>query len=110
MDWFYRMGGQVFKPGAGRGMNYLNSRAQKYLGEALPGRLNRFFKSGPARLSLLLIRPLWYLTGVPVKGPDGVEERFIDNFNRSLFTIGSTAVFTIIMLMVLLFFTRTPAG
>ena len=71
MDWFYRMGGQVFKPGAGRGMNYLNSRAQKYLGEALPGRLNRFFKSGPARLSLLLIRPLWYLTGVPVKGPDG---------------------------------------
>ena len=110
MDWFYRMGGQVFKLGASKGMGYLNSRAQQYLGEALPGRLNRFSRSGPARLSLLLIRPLWYLTGVPVKGPDGVEERFIDNFNRSLFTIGSTAVFTIIMLMVLLFFTRTATG
>jgi len=104
MDWFYRMGGRVFLLGAQKGMDYLSTRAQQYLGEAVPRRLNRFSQSGPARLSLLLIRPLWYLTGVPVKGPDGVEKRFTDTFNRSLFSIGSMAVFTIIMLMVLLFF------
>jgi multicomponent Na+:H+ antiporter subunit D len=104
MDWFYRMGGRVFQLGAQKGMDYLGARAHKYLGEALPGRLDRFSRSGPARLTLLLIRPLWYLTGVTVKGPDGVEKRFTDTFNQSLFTIGSTAVFTILMLMVLLFF------
>ena len=104
MDWFYRMGGRVFVLGAQKGMDYLSARAHKYLGQELPRGLNTFSQSGPARLTLLLIRPLWYLTGVPVKGPNGVEKRFTDTFNRSLFSIGSMAVFTIIMLMVLLFF------
>jgi len=104
MDWFYRMGGRVFKLGAQKGMDYLGSRAQQYLGEALPRCLNAFSQSGPARLCLLVIRPFWYLTGVTVKGADGVEQRFTDNFNRSLFTIGSSAVFILLMLLVLLFF------
>ena len=104
MDWFYRMGGRVFLLGAKKGMDYLSVRAQQYLGQALPRSLNKFSQSGPARLSLLLIRPLWYLTGVPVKGPDGVGKRFTDTFNQSLFTIGSSAVFIILVLMVLLFF------
>jgi multicomponent Na+:H+ antiporter subunit D len=104
LDWFYRMGGRVFLLGSQKGMDYLSVRAHKYLGDAIPRRLNVFSQSAPARLSLLLIRPLWYLTGVTVKGPDGVEKRFTETFNRSLFTIGSSAVFILIVLMVLLFF------
>ncbi len=104
MDWFYRMGGRVFQLGARKGMDYLSVRAHKYLGGALPRSLNIFSRSGPARLSLLLIRPLWYLTGVKVQGPEGAEKRFTETFSQSLFTIGSSAVFIIIVLMVLLFF------
>jgi hypothetical protein len=55
-------------------------------------------------LTLLLIRPLWYLTGVKGQGPDGAEKRFTETFNQSLFTIGSSTVFIILVLMVLLFF------
>ncbi|MBF0199994.1 MAG: Na(+)/H(+) antiporter subunit D [Desulfamplus sp.] len=109
IDWFYRMGGRAFMLSAVRGMDYLNGRGQAILVQTLPAILNQFFKSGPARLCLLVIRPLWQLTGVKINGQDGAEQRFMDTFSQSLFTIASAAIFTVIMLMAMLFFV-TRAG
>jgi multicomponent Na+:H+ antiporter subunit D len=103
LDWFYRMGGQVFQITANRSMNHINRWGQETLAESIPHRLNRFFLEGPARLCLLVVKPIWQLTGVRIDGPEGAERRFLETFNRSLFTIGSSAIFTVIMLLVLLY-------
>ncbi|MBM9537025.1 Na(+)/H(+) antiporter subunit D [Desulfobulbus alkaliphilus] len=103
VDWFYRMSGSVFKVTADRSMTYVNQWGQETLAEAIPHRLNRFFLEGPARLCLLVVKPIWQLTGVRIDGPDGAEHRFLETFSRSLFTIGSSAIFTVIVLLVLLY-------
>jgi multicomponent Na+:H+ antiporter subunit D len=96
LDWFYRMGGQVFQITANRSMNHINRWGQETLAESIPHRLNRFFLEGPARLCLLVVKPIWQLTGVRIDGPEGAERRFLETFNRSLFTIGSNAIFTVV--------------
>ena len=104
MDWFYRLGGQLFLLVMHKGMTRVNDWGQATLAEEVPRRLNRFFIDGPARLCLLVVKPLWQLTGAKIDGPDGAEQRFLETFSRSLFTIASTAIFTVAVLMVLLFF------
>ena len=103
LDWFYRLGGRIFLLSAQKGFGRANDWAQSTLAEGFPRRLNLFFQDGPARLCLLVVKPIWQRTGVRIDGPDGAEQRFLDTFSRSLFTIGSTAIFTVAMLMVLLF-------
>ena len=44
------------------------------------------------------------MTGARIDGPDGAERRFLDTFTHSSFTIGSTAVFAVVALLVLLLF------
>ncbi|MDR9501600.1 MAG: Na(+)/H(+) antiporter subunit D [Desulfurivibrionaceae bacterium] len=102
LDWFYRMGGRIFLLSAQKGFGWLNDWAQATLAKGVPRRLNLFFQDGPARLCLLVVKPVWQLTGVKIDGSDGAEQRFLETFRRSLFTIGSTAIFTVAVLMVLL--------
>ena len=102
LDWFYRLGGQLFLLAARRGLTRLNDWGQEALAEGMPRRLNRFFADGPARLCLLVVKPVWQLTGVKYDGPDGAEARLLATFRRSLFTVGSTAICTVAVLLALL--------
>lgn len=101
-DWFYRKGGRLFLLAADTGFGRLLAWAQRNLAEDFPRALNRFFREGPARLCLLVVKPLWQLTGVRIKGPDGAEQRFLATFNLSFFTIGATAVWAVAGLLALL--------
>jgi len=102
LDWFYRMGGRVFLLLAEHGFGRLNRWGQETLAQGLPRRLNRFSQDGPARLCLLLVKPLWQLTGVRIDGPDGAEQRLLTTFARSGLTIGATAVWAVAALLCLL--------
>lgn len=102
LDWFYRMGGRIFFLTADVGLGRVNRWAQETLAERWPHALARYFQEGPGRLCLAAIKPFWQMTGVRIDGPDGAERRFLDTFARSSFTIGSSAVFTVIALLVLL--------
>ncbi|MDZ7640564.1 MAG: Na(+)/H(+) antiporter subunit D [Desulfurivibrio sp.] len=102
LDWFYRMGGRVFQLADEQWLGRLNRWGQETLAGTVPHRLNLFFQEGPARLCLLVVRPFWQLTGVKIDGPDGAERQLRDTFNRSLFSVGSTAICTVAMLLVLL--------
>jgi multicomponent Na+:H+ antiporter subunit D len=104
LDWFYRMGGRLFFLTADVGLGRLNRWAQDTLAERWPHALARYFQEGPARLCLAAIRPFWQMTGVRIDGPDGAERRFLDTFTHSSFTIGSTGIFAVVALLVLLLF------
>jgi multicomponent Na+:H+ antiporter subunit D len=104
LDWFYRMGGRIFFLTADVGLGRLNRWAQDTLAERWPHALARYFQEGPARLCLAAIRPFWQMTGVRIDGPDGAERRFLDTFTHSSFTIGSTGIFAVVALLVLLLF------
>lgn len=102
LDWFYRMGGRIFFLTADVGLGRLNRWAQDTLAERWPHALARYFQEGPGRLCLAAIKPFWQMTGVRIDGPDGAERRFLDTFAYSSFTIGSTGIFAVVALLVLL--------
>jgi multicomponent Na+:H+ antiporter subunit D len=102
LDWFYRMGGRIFFLTADVGLGRVNRWAQETLAERWPHALARYFQEGPGRLCLAAIKPFWQMSGARIDGPDGAERRFLDTFARSSFTIGSSAVFTVIALLLLL--------
>ncbi|MFH7321588.1 Na+/H+ antiporter subunit D, partial [Desulfurivibrio sp. D14AmB] len=92
----------LFLLAANSGLTRLNQWGQESLAEGMPRRLNRFMADGPARLALLVVKPVWQLTGVRIDGPDGAEQRLLDTFRRSLFTVGSSAICTVAVLLALL--------
>lgn len=103
LDWIYRMSGMIFLISVQGAFNRINEWAQATLAEKMPHRLNRFFQDGPARLCMLVAKPIWQITGVQIEGPDGAERRFLQTFKLSLFTVGSSAIFTVVVLLVLLY-------
>jgi len=103
-DWFYRKAGVVFYKVTDAVFNTINHLANEAIALRLTSGLAHFFADGPARLCLLVVKPIWQLTGAKIDGPDGAEQRFLATFRLSLFTIGSTAVCTVAMLTLLLFF------
>lgn len=102
IDWFYRMGGRLFMLAAASSMGKVNRWGQEVLAEDVSRRLNHFFGDGPARLCLLVVKPIWQLSGVKIDGPDGAEARLLEVFRRSLFTVGSSAIFTVAALLAML--------
>lgn len=102
VDWFYRKGGAMVYATLAALLNGLNTWADKNIAHGLTATLASFGADGPARLCLLVVKPVWQLTGVRIDGPDGAEQRLLDIFRRSLFTVGSAAVGTVAVLLALL--------
>jgi len=101
-DWFYRKGGRLVYMLLDKGLNGINEWADRTIAKGWTSSLSRFFTDGPARLCLAVIKPIWQITGVPASGESDIEEQFIKKFNIAYFSIGSTAIFAIVFL--LLFF------
>jgi len=101
-DWLYRKGGALAYLMLDKSLNGINSWANRTFAEDGMGTLANYFKDGPARLLLLVIKPFWRLTGVKISGPDGMENRFLNKFRSTFFSIGSAAIFSLGLL--LLFF------
>lgn len=100
-DWFYRKGGTIIYIILDKGLNGLNTWADKTLARGWTASMAAFFQNGPARLLFLIIRPFWQLTGIPIEGPGSRENAFLEKFSKNRFSIGSVAVFAAIFLLVL---------
>jgi len=98
-DWFYRKGGALAYLTLDKGLNGLNSWANTTFATGGTRKLATYFQDGPARLLLLVIKPFWRLTGVPVSGPDGMEARFLNKFRSTFFSIGAAAIFSLGLLL-----------
>ncbi len=98
-DWFYRKGGKVVYILLDKSLNGINTFCNRVLANGVPEKLGRFFAEGPARFCLSLVKPLWLLTGVEPVKPDELENNFIKKFSLANFSIGSTAIFALVFLL-----------
>lgn len=98
-DWIYRKGGALAYLIFDKGLNGVNSWTNKVVAVNGMKSLTNFFKDGPARLILLVIKPFWNLTGTPITGADGMEARFLKKFRSTFFSIGSAAIFSLGLLL-----------
>jgi multicomponent Na+:H+ antiporter subunit D len=103
-DWFYRRGGSLLYLMLDKGLNGINAWANRYIALGFTARLSSFFKDGPARICLLVLKPLAELTGGQIEGPNGIEERVIKKFSSSYFSIGSTGLLILVVLLLLILF------
>lgn len=103
-DWVYRKGGALAYHIFDKGLNNVNSWANNTFAVNGVKSLTDFFRDGPARLMLLVIKPFWHLTGVTVTGADGMEARFIKKYRFAFFSIGSAAIFSLGILLLLFLF------
>ncbi len=99
-DWFYRKGGALAYLIFDKGLNSINSWTNNTFSVVGMKNLTSFFRDGPAKILLLVIKPFWHLTGVTVSGVDGMEARFIKKFRSSFFSIGSSAIFCLVLLLI----------
>ncbi|HET97761.1 MAG TPA: Na(+)/H(+) antiporter subunit D [Desulfurivibrio alkaliphilus] len=102
VDLLYRKGGALAYTILATVLNGINAVADRHVVHGLTARLARFGADAPARLCLLVVKPVWQLSGVKIDGPDGAEQRLLDTFRRSLFTVGSSAICTVAVLLALL--------
>lgn len=98
-DWFYRKGFAVLYIIFDKGLNGINEWSNRNIALGLTGKISYFFKDGPARLCMIMLKPLWELSGSQIDGPNGLEERFVKKFRSSYFSIGSTAIYVLILLL-----------
>lgn len=103
-DWFYRKGFAVLHILIDKGLNGVNDWSNRHLALGLTGKLSHFFKDGPARLCMIMLKPLWELSGSQIEGSKGLEARFLEKFRSSYFSVGSTAIFVLILLLFFCFY------
>lgn len=101
-DWLYRKGGAALTLALDRGLNGLNDWADRRLGTGLAARLSAWFADGPARACLAVARPIWELSGVRAAGISDLERRLLAVFRRGYFSVGSTGVLVLGLLLLLL--------
>ena len=100
-DWLYRKGGATVYLLLDQAFNGLNAWADRRLGTGLAARLSAWFADGPARACLAVARPIWELTGVRIEGMGRLEERFLAKFRTGYFSVGSTGVLVLGILLLL---------
>jgi multicomponent Na+:H+ antiporter subunit D len=103
IDWFYRKGSQLLYRGLDAGLNGLNAVVDRTVARGLTARLGGFFANGPARIFLLVLRPICLVRGVPRSEFDKVETVFLEKFRISNFSVASTAIFTVGFLLLFFF-------
>jgi len=104
IDWWYRKGFAVLYLLIDKGLNNINDWANRNIAIGLTGKCSDFFKDGPARLCMIVLKPVWELSGAQVEGSEGIKARFLKKFRVSYFSIGSTAIFTLAMLLFFFFY------
>ncbi len=101
-DWFYRNGLQRLNRAASWSLNGLNAWAHRVVVEGLVHRLNHFFRHGPARFLVLLMRPYWKLHGLSEEELIHREKALYVQAELGAFPIGITACLAVIMMAVVL--------
>jgi multicomponent Na+:H+ antiporter subunit D len=100
-DWFYRKGGALVYRMLDASLNGLNDWANRTFALGWTARLARYFQDGPARICIALLKPIWEITGGQIDGPGGMEARLLARFRSSFFSIGSTGVLALGLLLFL---------
>lgn len=100
-DWFYRMGGRAFYRLCDAGLNGLNRVSERALAQGVSRALGVYCQAAPARLALVLMRPLWALQGLGVPERERREQFLNAAMEAGGFPVGWAAAAALIMLILL---------
>lgn len=103
IDVIYRKGFAVLSMMLDKGLNGLNSWANHTFAIGMTEKLSYFFKDGPARLCMIVLKPIWELSSARIDGPRGLETRFLKKFRISYFSVASTGILVLVIFLLLLF-------
>lgn len=102
VDYIYRKGGKLAFFLLDRSLNNINAFVDRTVARCMTARLSRFFALGPGRLALAVIKSVWQMSGIGAVELVESEKRFLEKYKTANFSIGSTAIFA--LAIVLLFF------
>ncbi|MDX1764081.1 MAG: Na(+)/H(+) antiporter subunit D [bacterium] len=102
-DWFYRKGGRLFYALMDRGLNGLNAIAEQVFVQRLAGSLARFSDHSLSRLSLLVLRPYWAISGLDASEKKAEREKLIRHVRAGVVSLGMIGL-SLALYFCLLFF------
>ena len=103
-DWFYRKGLRRLIRTATWSLNGINAWTHRVVVEGLVHRLNHFFRHGPARFLVMLMRPYWKLQGLGEEELVRREKALYVQAELGAFPIGITACLAVILMAVVFLF------
>ena len=103
-DWFYRKGGKLAYALIDKGINGINAIAHKSLIAGATNNLCKMAKEGPARAMILVLTPIWEISGVSAEQQVDLKKNLRNHVENGVFPIGITAFLSVILLGILFFF------
>lgn len=104
-DWFYRKGGKLIFYVADKSLNGINSFCDKIFAIKLASFLCKLSRNAPARLALIFVVPLRFLTGMKRDNLAVIKERVYATLETGSTPLGISAALATIFLVVVYFLT-----
>lgn len=104
-DWFYRKGGKLIFYVADKSLNGINSFCDKIFAIKLASFLGKLSRNAPARLALIFVAPLRFLTGMKRDNLAVIKERVYATLETGSTPLGISAALATIFLVVVYFLT-----
>jgi multicomponent Na+:H+ antiporter subunit D len=104
-DWFYRKGGKLIFYVADKSLNGINSFCDKIFAIKLASFLGKLSRNAPARLALIFVVPLRFLTGMKRDNLAVIKERVYATLETGSTPLGISAALATIFLVVVYFLT-----
>ena len=104
-DWFYRKGGKLIFYVADKSLNGINSFCDKIFAIKLSSFLGELSRNAPARLALIFMIPLRFLTGLKRDNLAILKERIYATLETGSTPLGISAALATIFLVVVYFLT-----
>ena len=102
-DWFYRKGGKLIFQVADKSLNGINSFCDKIFAIKLASFLGKLSRNAPARLALIFVVPLRFLTGMKRDNLAVIKERVYATLETGSTPLGISAALATIFLVVVYF-------
>jgi len=102
-DWFYRKGGKLIFYVADKSLNGINSFCDKIFAIKLASFLGKLSRNAPARLALIFVVPLRFLTGMKRDNLAVIKERVYATLETGSTPLGISAALATIFLVVVYF-------
>ena len=104
-DWFYRKGGKLIFYIADKSLNGINSFCDKIFAIKLASFVGKLSRNAPARLALIFVVPLRFLTGMKRDNLAVIKERVYATLETGSTPLGISAALATIFLVVVYFLT-----
>ncbi len=103
-DWWYRKSFRLGYVFFDKTLNGINAAADKYILKGGVANISRLAREGPAQLLILLLTPIWEISGTSPEHREKLRESLRENVQKGVFPIGITAFLSVLLIGILFFF------